>query len=216
MTPTSALLLIIVCVAGLAYPASARPLQRMLLTAGCYDLRPGVMTDASAYCLDEERRAPPHGSLLTQAPAQLGDAIVRSGEQTVSLSAAIENGWLLIEGMGEFSTARLRNVSTVALTVCIRQLTVVMAADGSAGSLTAVYDPVKELASQYRGAADDGTRTAVQGKLWSLVHRAEQTSDPNSGDVDAPKTGQERPVSSPKPTRCSARDQGSTVACVER
>jgi hypothetical protein len=217
MRPSALLLLMLASIAGLAGPAAAQPLQRMLLAAsGCYDLRPGAATEVPAYCLDQERRAPPYRALLTKAPAPLGDAIVRSGDETLALEAAIASGWLHIEGMGEFSVLRLRNVSPQALTVCIRQPTVVMAVDGSTVELAELYDRIKALASQRPDATDAASRKAVQEALWRLMRRPGQTRATSSGEVDGSRRGDERRDPSPRKAQCSGDGAGSIVACVER
>jgi hypothetical protein len=204
------LLFVVAALCGLARPTTAEPLQRMVVAPGCYDLAPGKSADVSAYCLDEGRRAPPHGALLTQAPPTLGDAVVRRGAEALALAAAIADGWLLVEGLGEFSQLRLRNVSGVPVTVCFRQPTVVMAGDGAAGRLETGYERIKALIAGAAATTDSERRSLTQRALWDLVDRVEERDAATPGRE---ATEARRPA--PPVRRCSG-DAGSTVACLER
>jgi hypothetical protein len=205
---------------ALLRPALAEPLQRMLVAPGCYELAPGKSADISAYCLDQGRRAPPHGALLTEAPASLGDAIARRGAETIPLKVAITDGLLQIEGLGEFSQLRLRNVSGETIAVCFGQPTVVMGVDGSVGSLEGAYDGIKELiARRSREAAtapDAKLHGETQRELWDLVNRAEERSSPRTPrQGSAPAESGDAPSTRPSPRRECIGEPGSTVICAE-
>src|SRR4051812_40317078 len=97
------LLIVVAALVPALRPAAAEPMQRMVVAPGCYEVAPGQTVDVEAYCLDQDRRAPPPGARLSETPKQLGEAIAVVASGTMPLATAIAQGALQIEGMGEFS-----------------------------------------------------------------------------------------------------------------
>lgn len=210
------LLIVAAALVAASSPGLSQPLQRMLVAPGCYEVRPGDTADVSAYCLDEERRAPPNGAVLGRAPPGLGDAVVSAGTESMSLASAIAAGSVRIEGLGEFAQVRLRNLTTRPLRVCFRAPTIVMGSDGAIGALKGAYERIKEIVARHEPDAVASTapkqRAETQRELWDLVTMAER----------APPRKRVRPGPAPTGTVDAGRPSGrsgcvgdpeSTVVC---
>jgi hypothetical protein len=217
----SLLILVAALLPGLA---AAQPVQRMLVAPGCYTLAPGQSADVTAYCLDQKLRAPPQGAILSEAPSALGKAVVYRGKAMTPLLAAMSEGALRIEGVGEYSQIRLRNISSEPLTVCFMEPTVVMAVDGAPGALKSAYERLKALVAESRpetpASPDLEQRAETQRQIWDLVNAAE-ASDAASVDRRVPiqlgTLAPPPPKPAPKPGRRDCVGAPNTgVVCLER
>jgi hypothetical protein len=212
-----AALLLMVVLAGTA-AAEPPPFQRMVIAPGCYVLAPGKSFDVDAYCLDEARQAPASGALLAKAPDALGDTVVKLGDgSVVGLKAALARYAVQIEGLGDFSRVRIKNLTGDRLEICINSPTVVMADDGTTtGDLSRIYDRIRRIlaAQPATRQSDQDAHDAKQRALWQEA--AEEAAKAERGEERA-RTGSSaapRPRS-PDPAKCVGRSD-AVVVCSDQ
>ncbi|HLZ67569.1 MAG TPA: hypothetical protein VKQ29_15160 [Aliidongia sp.] len=163
---------------GWAAPASA-PMQRMLISAGCYRIAGHATGAVAAYCLDQTGATPRQGTVLDETPA-LGEATVSVGDKTMSLKAALARRLLRIEGTDAPDQLTLVNTSDQTLSLCVGRPVVIMG-NGVAYSadLRRIYDRIADLMRFEAPGADHPADEAdphgqLQQRLWALVNAADE------------------------------------------
>lgn len=213
----SQIVMLALALAGSAAPAAAAELQRMLLApAGCFRLAPGAAADAAAYCLDQRRAPPPEGAILAGVPAAFDRTRVGSGgSPPLSLSQALAQRVVRVEGSGDDRHVRLRNLSGHAVEICIGAPTVVMGNGATAApDLARIRGDIARLLARAPAASDMRARAATQLELWDLVKRAGDEEDAALARELAPAPLPPRPKPAAGGTdrkKCAAGTEGADV-----
>ena len=194
----------LISVPGRAAPGTA-PMQRMLISAGCYRIASHATGTVAAYCLDQAGTAPRRGTILGETPA-LGEATVSIGDKTMPLKTALARHLLRIEGADTPDELSLANMTDQPLSLCVVRPVVIMG-NGVAYSadLKRIYNQIVDLmrrddpspATQPEDESSPHAR--LQQRLWSLVNAAG-----------------ERDLAAPKPQGASADcavRENATVLC---
>lgn len=168
--------------------AAASGFQRMVLAPGCYVLAPGKDDDIVAYCLDQTLPAPASGSILSNAPASYGNAVVKvDGKSPMTLQDALARHLLQIEGLGDHLRVRIRSLAPNELEICINAPTIVMG-NGQyyTGDLAQMYDQIVRVIGPPGGdvgkdaandeAAELESRVKLQQKLWNAVRQYDENA----------------------------------------
>jgi hypothetical protein len=219
-------LFLLLALIAAAAPALAAPAQRMVIAPGCYSLAPGDHYDIPAYCLDQSFVPPASGAELSEAPAQFGNAAVLiEGGLPLSLQAALQQHLVAIEGLGDHTSLRLRNLGATPLQICIRAPTVVMGSgDNYTGDLPTLYPHIAQVLASAGASpphpSQDEDREAhdrLQRRLWSEVHEAEaqmeaaQRRPGGSEAVIYPEAPTKLPA--PTPDASCAQQTGGVTVC---
>ncbi|MFZ0693292.1 MAG: hypothetical protein WAN51_03945 [Alphaproteobacteria bacterium] len=180
--------------------AAATEVQRMVVAPGCYVLSPGKFYDVSAYCLDQSRAAPAFGSILSYVPADLDNAAIKvAGGSPMTLSEALAQHAVQIEGLGNRQQLRIINPSGGTVEICVKGPTVLIGnGETYAGDLERIREKIDQLlksagnnaagVDSENGSVDSESRANVQRKLWDAVNAADEaeTQEPSRSIPAAP------------------------------
>jgi hypothetical protein len=211
--------------------ADAAGMQRMVLAPGCYRLAAGKYDDVSAYCLDQSREAPRSGSILSSAPAGLGDTVIKAADGTpIALATALARHIVQIEGLGNQFQLRVRNLTDHSVEICVNGPSVVMGnGETYTGDVAQIYPQIAHLVAspgkQPAGRARDGADSIppahadLQQKLWEMVDKVETAEDKAwlQKNAVAPELRlplPKAPVVAPGQSECVGQASSLTI-CVE-
>lgn len=148
--------------------------QRMVMAPGCYQIAAGKSVEVPAYCLDQALAPPAAGAVLENAPAAYGAALVKTAAgRGLTLQAALAQHLLQVEGAGDDTHVRLKNLTPAAIEICITAPTVIMANGNYAlGDLPKLYQQIQRILAPAEGATEHALHAAQQQALWEAVNEA--------------------------------------------
>jgi hypothetical protein len=185
----ASLIILLTALIGVSASAVASTMQRMVMAPGCFVLSPRGFEDVSAYCLDQAREPPRWGAILSNVSTSLDHAVIKSADGSpVTLSQALAQRAVQIEGLGNRMQLRVRNLSDKTVEICIDGPTVVMGnGETDTSDLDKVRDEIGRLIaaghSRSTGAESDNEgangngHAAIQQKLWNAVNKVDREGD---------------------------------------
>ncbi len=202
----------------------------MILAPGCLTIAAGSADDVSAYCLDQARAAPPSGALLADSSTALGETAIKlSGGRVLGLADALAQHLIQIEGLGNQSQLRVRNLSAEPIELCVKGPTIVMGnGETYVGDVAKIRDRVEKLVAQGtiqspgaaaapNGATGSDAHVQAQEKIWEEVNRIDrqENDDLSRAILLGPVFPFDRPpLVLPGRSKCAA-DTGRSELCFE-